>query len=91
MSDIRELTMLQRQLDKLRDAKPNQRNAIEDAVRLWGSRLYTWTKATESTMEKQLAWLDHHQDAPTYEQRFDEWVALLRQYEKACDLLAVAA
>lgn len=91
MTDLREMTALRRQLAKLDMAKPATRNAAEDGVRLWATRLYTWTKATEVTMEKQLAWLDHHQDSSTYEQRFDEWVGLLRLYEQACDMLQDAS
>lgn len=85
---MNELTQLRTQLTKLANARTDrQRAVIEKSVLLWGTRLYRWTKDTEGLLERQLAWLDAH---PTNDQRFDEWTALLKQYEQAIDLLRTA-
>lgn len=68
-------------------ATPWQRASKEKAVLLWGSRVRSWTHEIQTTLDKQLRWLDQH---PDNDKRHDEWVALLRQYERACDLLVEA-
>jgi hypothetical protein len=68
-------------------ATPWQIPSREKAVLLYGGRVTVWVRDIQETLTKQLHWLDEH---PDNDQRHDEWVALLRQYERAVDLLVEA-
>ena len=63
---------------------PWQRPSRQKAVLLYGSRVRQWTREIQTTLERQMTWLDQH---PDNDRRHDEWVVLLRQYERGCQLL----
>ncbi len=86
-----EVNQLEMSLKKLSTCSETwKRPPLEKAVLLWGGRVYQWTQETMLTLGKQLRWLDTHPESPAYDARFLEWETLLRQYERACDVLADA-
>ena len=86
-----ELQMLQTQTKKLGTLlTDDHRRVVEQAVMLWGVRLYRKTAETANTLERQLVWLETHNDHPKQGERFAEWERLLRWYETACQELAHA-
>lgn len=80
-----ELQMLQTQIKKLGTLlTDDHRRVVEKAVLLWGTRLYRKTAETANTLEKQLVWLEAHNDHQKQDDRFAEWERLLHWYETAC-------
>ncbi len=74
----------------------------QDGMLNLGAQVQFWKNETEAKLEKQLRWLEKnlparaiaHLDTPddravvdTYESRYTQWSNLLREYEKACQLL----
>ena len=59
----------------------------ENAVLRWGIEVYREKKATEAKMEKQMIWLESHEDHANYESRFESWVNQVRAYEQMCKTL----
>lgn len=85
-----ELERLECAITQLSTCPKWQRRVLQKEILLRGSRVYRWTKETYALLDKQLAWLDSHENAPTYEQRFAEWVDLLNDYTRGCDALNAA-
>lgn len=85
-----DLDRLESAIEKLSTCPRWQVRVIEKEILLRGSRVYRWTKDTYQLLDKQLAWLDSHEDAPTYESRFAEWTDLLTDYTRGCDALNAA-
>lgn len=87
---MHEICRLESAIETLSTCPKWQRRVLEKEILLRGSRVYRWTKETYALLSKQLAWLDSHEGAPTYDQRLEEWIELLHDYERGCDALNAA-
>lgn len=82
-----DINKLDKALTELSTCPSWQRSSREKAVLLYGTRVKQWTRTVQLPLEKQLTWLDQH---PDNDRRFAEWEQLLKQYERACQLLEQA-
>jgi hypothetical protein len=88
---MHEVKRLETAIAKLSTCKAYARTPIEREILIRGTRVRSWIPESYSLLDKQLTWLDTHDDSlPTYERRFTEWADLLAEYGRACDLLALA-
>ena len=87
---MHEIERLEGAIAKLSTCRDWEERPIQKEILLRGERVYQWVQETTVLLTRQLRWLDTQLDSPTYEQRFNQWHELLKQYERACDALAVA-
>lgn len=85
------VTNLKRAVTRVGTVRPYQKENAIARVMAYGAAVAEERDQLADKLDRQWQWFETHPGHPKTAEREDEWIATLREYEKACDALNAAA